>query len=115
MGAYEVSGQRPALFATHSPELRRYEGRLRLYHFDAYRLRDAAEMEQIGSAETFASGGVSVVEWADHVAQSLPPEHFMLAITVAGETDRRFRLSASGPAPGRRLGAFRSALAAWCG
>ena len=30
-----------------------------LYHFDAYRLRDAVEMERIGCAETFESGGVS--------------------------------------------------------
>jgi len=41
--------------------LRRYSGRLTLYHFDAYRLQGAAELEQIGCGETFESGGVSVI------------------------------------------------------
>ncbi len=93
--------------------LRQYEGRLTLYHFDAYRLQGAAEMEQIGCAETFESGGVSVIEWADHVAACLPPEHFMLAITVVGENDRDFVVTASGPGPSGRLEEFRRALTAW--
>lgn len=93
--------------------MRRHEGRLVLFHFDAYRLRDAGEMEAIGSDETFESGGVSVVEWADHVAQCLPAEHFALSITVSGETERRFRLTAHGPGPSARLDEFRRALSDW--
>ena len=93
--------------------LRIYPGRLTLYHFDAYRLRDAADMEEIGCAETFGSGGLSVVEWADHVAGCLPAEHFTLAIRVTGATDRRFRLTAGGPEAGRRLAEIGRALAAW--
>jgi len=93
--------------------LRCYSGRLTIYHFDAYRLQGAAEMEQLGCGETFESGGVSVIEWADHVAACLPAEHFMLAITVAGERDRDFRLTPSGPGAAGRLGEFDRALAAW--
>jgi tRNA threonylcarbamoyladenosine biosynthesis protein TsaE len=93
--------------------LRRYEGRLTLYHFDAYRLRDGAEMEQTGCAELFESGGVSAVEWADHVAECLPPEHFMLSIRVSGAREREFELTAAGRGPTGRLGAFRDALAPW--
>jgi tRNA threonylcarbamoyladenosine biosynthesis protein TsaE len=93
--------------------MRRYAGRLTLYHFDAYRLRDAAEMDNIGCAETFESGGVSAVEWADHVARCLPREHFMLAITVAGTTERDFLLQAVGPGPTGRLGDCARALAPW--
>lgn len=93
--------------------LRRHSGRLTLYHFDAYRLRDGAEMERIGCAETFESGGVSAVEWADHVAQCLPPEHFVLAIMVAGMTERHFRLTGHGPGPEARLDGFRQALSEW--
>ena len=93
--------------------MRRYEGRLMLYHFDGYRLHGAAEMEEIGCAETFASGGVSAVEWADHVAGCMPAEHFTLTFDVAGECARRLLLGATGPGPTGRLPAFAGALARW--
>jgi len=93
--------------------LRRHAGRLTLYHFDAYRLRTAVEMEEIGCSEVFESGGVSVVEWADHVAACLPPDNFMLTVTVTGPTDRRFLLTASGGKAKARLNGFGRALAQW--
>jgi len=93
--------------------VRSYAGRLTLHHFDAYRLRGAGEMERIGCAETFESGGVSVVEWADHVAACLPSDRFVLAITVTGPTERRLVLTAVGPGPESRLDAFRQALSPW--
>ena len=93
--------------------LRQYEGRLTLSHFDAYRLEDASAMEDLGSAEVFADGGVAVVEWADHVADSLPDEHFALAISVAGESERELTLSAAGPGPSSRLAECRAPLAPW--
>ena len=92
--------------------MRRHDGRVPLFHFDAYRLRGAAEMEAIGCAETFESGGVSVVEWADHVGECLPRERFVLSITVSGASERRFRLTACGPLSSARLNGFRDALAA---
>ena len=93
--------------------LRRYAGRLTLYHFDAYRLHDGAEMEDIGCADLFAAGGVSAVEWADHVRGCLPEQHFMLSINVTGERERDFALMAVGARPRERLGAFRRTLAPW--
>ncbi len=93
--------------------VRRYAGRLTLYHFDAYRLRGAAEMEDIGCAETFSSGGLSVVEWADHVAECLPAEHFSLSIAVTGATARDFALEAIGTGPAARLERLAEALSEW--
>jgi len=93
--------------------MRRYRGRLTLYHFDAYRLAGPEEMEDIGCAEAFEAGGVSVVEWADRVAGCLPPEHFSLEIAIAGRSRRRFSLVAHGGGPQGRLPRFVAALAAW--
>lgn len=90
--------------------LKVYEGDLTLYHFDAYRLRGSADMEAIGCGETFALGGVSVVEWADHVARCLPEEHFVIAIAVTGEITREFRISAVGGGCRSRLDDFRKAV-----
>ncbi|MFO8008539.1 MAG: tRNA (adenosine(37)-N6)-threonylcarbamoyltransferase complex ATPase subunit type 1 TsaE [Candidatus Brocadiia bacterium] len=93
--------------------LRRYEGRLTVHHFDAYRMADAAEMEAIGCEEIFEGDGVSVVEWADHVAGCLPPDHFMVSIEVTGATTRSFAVSASRAAPAARLEGLGRALAPW--
>ncbi len=93
--------------------LRRYEGLLTLHHFDAYRMADASEMEAVGCAEIFEGGGVSAVEWADHVAGCLPPEHFMVSIEVSGATTRRFTVSVGHPSLTPRLEQLGRALAPW--
>ena len=93
--------------------LRQYRGRLTLNHFDAYRLEGAAQMEQIGCHEVFASGGVSVIEWADRVAGCLPEEHFLVSIRVAGPSRRQFLLGGGADAPLWRLEEASRALAQW--
>ena len=95
--------------------LRRYDGRIRLHHFDAYRLSGPDEMAAIGCDDIFAERAVSVVEWADHVAACLPRAHLRLDITVTAETERRFELSASVPGLDARLDEFRLALVSWLG
>jgi tRNA threonylcarbamoyladenosine biosynthesis protein TsaE len=95
--------------------LQQYPGQMMLYHFDAYRLEDAASMEEIGCKEIFESGGVSVVEWADHVIQCLPREHFLWTIRMAGRRRREFLLTASGENTRLRLADIRKALEEWKG
>ncbi|MBP8303073.1 MAG: tRNA (adenosine(37)-N6)-threonylcarbamoyltransferase complex ATPase subunit type 1 TsaE [Phycisphaerae bacterium] len=48
-----------------------YEGRFRIYHIDAYRLRSAQEFEMLGFEEILDPGAVVLIEWADKVAASL--------------------------------------------
>ncbi|MDE3076893.1 MAG: tRNA (adenosine(37)-N6)-threonylcarbamoyltransferase complex ATPase subunit type 1 TsaE, partial [Chloroflexota bacterium] len=45
--------------------LKEYEGRLKLYHFDLYRLTNPEPTLTQEWAELLHGGGVSVVEWAD--------------------------------------------------
>ncbi len=73
-----------------------YRGRLALYHVDAYRLHGASELEALGSGEIMASGGVTVVEWADRVEGALPAEHLRVECAHAGETRRAIRALARG-------------------
>jgi tRNA threonylcarbamoyladenosine biosynthesis protein TsaE len=42
-----------------------YEGRLPVYHFDLYRLRDAEALFDLGYEEYFYGDGVCLVEWAE--------------------------------------------------
>jgi tRNA threonylcarbamoyladenosine biosynthesis protein TsaE len=72
------------------------EGRLKLYHVDAYRLSSAAEFTALGSDEFLFSDGVTVVEWAERVAAALPREHLWVDCRHAGETRRTFRFSGHG-------------------
>ncbi|MBN2582615.1 MAG: tRNA (adenosine(37)-N6)-threonylcarbamoyltransferase complex ATPase subunit type 1 TsaE [Planctomycetes bacterium] len=74
-----------------------YEARLTVYHFDAYRLTDSAQMRDIGSDETFYDDGLSVVEWADRVPEALPPERYDVRLTVRGETSRLIEIAGLGP------------------
>jgi len=55
-------------------------GRIPLFHFDVYRLGSGDELLDIGAEEYFYDGGVSVVEWADLVADVLPEESIVIRI-----------------------------------
>ena len=87
--------------------LNKYRGRVPLYHFDAYRLRSAAEMFEIGCEEIFFGPGVSVVEWADRVPECLPDERLWIRIEITGPATRRITLTPHG----ERWTGFASSLA----
>ena len=73
-----------------------YDGRLRLYHLDAYRLNDSRGFEALGFAEMCSSGGAVVVEWADRVAGAFGPGTLWIELAVAGETRRELTFRADG-------------------
>jgi tRNA threonylcarbamoyladenosine biosynthesis protein TsaE len=77
--------------------IQEYMGRLPIYHFDAYRLRSAADFFDLGIQEYFEGQGVCLVEWADRVEPCLPAEHLRVSIEITGETTRRFDVEPKGP------------------
>lgn len=54
-----------------------YNGRLKLYHFDVYRVNDPDEIEAIGFDEYIFSDGVSIIEWANYIDELIPKEDAM--------------------------------------
>jgi len=68
-----------------------YEGRLPIYHFDAYRLETPQAFEDLGVSEYFGLGGLCLVEWADRVRGLLPPDCWMIALEPTGPTNRSVR------------------------
>ncbi len=68
-------------------------GRLPLFHFDVYRLRDEDELLELGLEEYFDAGGVTFVEWADRVESFLPTDTVEIHIEVTGESQRQFTIS----------------------
>lgn len=83
--------------------IQEYAARLPIYHFDAYRLKNALEFQDLGVHEYFAGDGVCLVEWADRAPSVLPPERLEIRITITGEETRRFDLTAHGPRHGALL------------
>jgi tRNA threonylcarbamoyladenosine biosynthesis protein TsaE len=73
-----------------------YAGDRPIYHFDTYRLKDDDEFLALGPEEYFAGDGVTLVEWADRVADCLPPERLTIRIAVTGPDQRHFTLVAAG-------------------
>lgn len=49
-----------------------YQGRIPLYHFDAYRIANTDEMFEIGFEEYIEGNGIVVIEWADLIKDILP-------------------------------------------
>ncbi len=58
--------------------IKEYNGRLPLYHMDAYRLEFSDE--DIGFEEYFYGDGISVIEWASFIEDYLPEERLQIKI-----------------------------------
>lgn len=86
-----------------------YSGRLPIYHFDAYRLRDDDEFLALGPDEYFESAGVTFVEWADRVPACLPDDRLEIHCRATGQQEREFQITARGPSAARVLAALGSA------
>ncbi len=67
-------------------------GRLPIYHFDTYRLKDDDEFLNLGPDEYFDSNGLTFIEWADRVAELLPAERLEITIEVVGESKRKISI-----------------------
>ena len=79
-----------------------YEGRrLKVAHFDLYRLTSPDEAYEIGLDEAL-DDGAAVVEWPERLDGRLPPDRLDVEIEFSGE-GRRARLTPHGAWEGRRL------------
>lgn len=75
-----------------------YQGRMPLYHIDAYRLEDEGEAYDIGLEEYIYELGVTLIEWPDRINGLLPGEHLAVEISYAGADDetRHLEFTAQG-------------------
>lgn len=68
-----------------------YSGRLKLYHFDVYRVNDPDEIYAIGFDEYIFSDGVSIIEWSVYINELIPEEHVEINISKIPEQGDNFR------------------------
>ncbi len=83
-------------FAVSSPTfvlLNEYEGRLTLFHIDAYRLDGVAQLEQLGFSDLLAADTVILIEWAQRVEAALADLPCIdLDLAHRGATQRKIHL-----------------------
>ena len=57
-----------------------YRGILPVYHFDFYRLEEAAELEELGFEEYLPGEGVALVEWGERFPFVMPREWLLVVL-----------------------------------
>ena len=69
----------------------------KLYHLDLYRLQGVDELASIGFEDYISRiDGVTLIEWPERAAESLPDRYLLIELTAVGEDRRRLRIT---PAP----------------
>ena len=72
--------------------MNQYQGlKLKLYHFDMYRIEDITEILETGLTEYFGnSDAVCVIEWPQNISALLPKNLISINIEKLGEIERKF-------------------------
>ncbi len=79
-----------------------YEGDLKIYHMDLYRLEAEEDLYDIGIEDYLDTEGVVLIEWPDLVYDLLPPDFIYIRIVVVNKDTRKILIEAEGDR-GRRL------------
>lgn len=66
-----------------------YDGRLKMYHFDVYRLNNVDDLYDLGFDEYFYGDGVCIIEWADKIEGVIPKERIVLDIENGDDIHER--------------------------
>ncbi|AMB98926.1 tRNA threonylcarbamoyladenosine biosynthesis protein TsaE [Aerococcus urinaehominis] len=72
------------------------EGRLPLYHMDAYRLAETGS-EGIGLEEYLDGDGVCVIEWPQYIVEDLDLNYLWVTIKQLDQDQRQLELEGVGP------------------
>ncbi|BEP27918.1 tRNA (adenosine(37)-N6)-threonylcarbamoyltransferase complex ATPase subunit type 1 TsaE [Helicovermis profundi] len=66
-----------------------YEGKVKLNHFDVYRISDVEEMYEIGYEEYFFSDAINIIEWANLVEEIIPENNIWIDIRLGEDYNHR--------------------------
>ena len=67
-----------------------YAGRVRIFHFDMYRIEDSSDLASIGYDDYVSSDGYCIAEWSENVEEDIPTDAVTVTITrTAGSDDDR--------------------------
>jgi tRNA threonylcarbamoyladenosine biosynthesis protein TsaE len=74
-----------------------YQGRISLWHLDAYRINDDDEVYELGLDEAVDDGCSIVIEWVDKIRELIPPLDLVVDLEHESATERQLAFSAFTP------------------
>lgn len=74
--------------------IKEYDGDLKLFHMDVYRLSETKQ--DLGIPEYFKKKGVCIIEWADLIPDLLPKNRLDIKIKILNEETRVFIITPYG-------------------
>ena len=71
-----------------------YAGRVRIFHFDMYRIEDSTDLASIGYDDYVRARGYCIAEWSENVEEDLPSDAVWVTISrlPSGEDDREIEI-----------------------
>ena len=71
-----------------------YAGRVRIFHFDMYRIEDSSDLASIGYDDYVRARGYCIAEWSENVEEDLPSDAVRVTISrlPSGEDDREIEI-----------------------
>ena len=73
-----------------------YYGKVPIYHFDLYRLKDARQISLIGYEEFLYGDGVAVIEWPENLGSLMPEKYLAVHLQHKGENSRLIQVKICG-------------------
>ena len=70
-----------------------YEGKIKIYHFDMYRITVPDMLYDIGFDEYLDSEGVCVIEWSENIRGAIPNDPISVNIERIDEQRRKITIS----------------------
>jgi len=72
--------------------MQEYEGTLKLYHMDLYRISGTDEFEMIGGEEMLYGNGVTLIEWSEKITDMLPDGTIFVDISIRPDMKREITI-----------------------
>ena len=69
-----------------------YDGRLKMYHLDLYRLSGEDEFESMGGEDFLYPDGVTLIEWSEKIEDMLPDSTIYINITIDENLTRKIEI-----------------------
>ena len=67
-----------------------YKGRVRLFHFDMYRITDGDDLYSIGYDDYVESDGYCIAEWSENIEKEIPEDAIYVTISrIDGDSEGR--------------------------
>ena len=73
-----------------------YDGSMKMYHLDLYRLSGEDEFESMGGEEFLYPDGITLVEWSEKIESMLPENTIFIEITINDDETRTISIKREG-------------------